>query len=793
MDDFDAPSFSLGLDEEITIGSQGRTLLQASNPFKIVHHNPNGDVTGKLGADIQKVQAASQMDSDSDFEIMPSVNTPRIMKRLQRKSGHSVLVPSANQQQACFGSPSIKDKGTPGAVINSSNEGKACLSRKNLLRKSAGCKAQTLPNMWRGLDVKVEGRSPLVKAGIGSSIESSEGRYKKSSELANIIHEKDLETVQGKQVAMPQVPSNGSAKPNLNGESVQAFHGISGDRIKHCEYKVAPENRYKLSCKDTSPTDGVHDQTDFRNDGITTNLLESYRKGLDGGKPSSCNPYSINSGSSEANTSKGNSEEVFINAGLLNDLPCEYSGHCKENPQQNSCRTVDHKRGISNVQSFDTCVESEENSANLLQKIPATQASDCLFAGAPGKVNNGTTFESKTTSLQSFWKSLNDRKADPCGAICVDDDEIENSSSEDNMGFQAQPAKKLSLSGQKLLSKSSVSSGVDVYHTPHITLGENVSKENTVNSRLSGSSTSYYTPQASIADAKTATDFTFRHSIPSSSTNYEVNQCHNVKNMPLNSSNQYMTDSLIKRCKNKLNDISSLKINLWPGDEGGTQVHPVFLNASEDAKESDQRSTPLHQPQASTSSCREEYGFPFDRVQKNDPRVANLLHLRFPHFLSLSALKTGNFGDVDHIFIDYENQFMGSKAASRESGPGNLKKQSRQKSAPVERKKAVQRNQRHAIADNDGWIQSGARHSVSSFKNSQNAGQASQNPYNDDTSITGPGHWITENGRRIYVTKDGRKLSGSSAYRQHMKDSGKHSKKTKKHRPRSKKQKRTTN
>lgn len=153
----------------------------------------------------------------------------------------------------------------------------------------------------------------------------------------------------------------------------------------------------------------------------------------------------------------------------------------------------------------------------------------------------------------------------------------------------------------------------------------------------------------------------------------------------------------------------------------------------------------------------------------NDPRINHLFQQRFPHFTPVSALPLGDQMSSERVYIDYMNQFAGGENAATPLKAMNAKKQAWQKAA--KRAKAAPKRRKNAIADNDGWIQPGTPLTAP-----RSAGDA------------GTGHWVTEkSGKRIYITKDGRKLSGSSAYKQHMKESGKRFKKTKRRRPRSKK------
>eukprot|EP00249_Psilotum_nudum_P012755 c23962_g1_i1 orf=407-1849(-) len=158
--------------------------------------------------------------------------------------------------------------------------------------------------------------------------------------------------------------------------------------------------------------------------------------------------------------------------------------------------------------------------------------------------------------------------------------------------------------------------------------------------------------------------------------------------------------------------------------------------------------------------------------QTVDPKVNSLLRYRLPHFTPVNALmREGE--STERVFIDYVNQFgVGGESASTFSYSQDFRRQHGYSSC----KKVGARGQKlkEGSTKNGGWIQSGSRCPTvrlvpgNMYKASRGGGN---------------GHWLTEkSGKRIYITEDGRELRGSTAYKQHLKDSGKYLKRRKKRR-----------
>uniref|UniRef100_A0A0D9W9S1 Uncharacterized protein n=1 Tax=Leersia perrieri TaxID=77586 RepID=A0A0D9W9S1_9ORYZ len=113
----------------------------------------------------------------------------------------------------------------------------------------------------------------------------------------------------------------------------------------------------------------------------------------------------------------------------------------------------------------------------------------------------------------------------------------------------------------------------------------------------------------------------------------------------------------------------------------------------------------------------------------HDPLVRELVHQRLKHFVPLGV--DSNRGDD-------------------QDGTGNLRYRSQ-----LDR----------SAADNDRWVTPNRRTSVSTEVGKRRV---------NTSGMSGSGHWFTgEDGKKVYVCKNGEELTGRAAYRQYTKESGK--------------------
>ncbi|KAL1556008.1 hypothetical protein AAHA92_11679 [Salvia divinorum] len=149
----------------------------------------------------------------------------------------------------------------------------------------------------------------------------------------------------------------------------------------------------------------------------------------------------------------------------------------------------------------------------------------------------------------------------------------------------------------------------------------------------------------------------------------------------------------------------------------------------------------------------------------NDSRIQKLVRERLPHFFPLEIGNNQDMKQQNASVIDYMGQFSGEQKSKQTSHRQTVEKK------PKRSRKNTKNSQVDVILEHSGgWVtpKASAR---------KNAGSR-----NGQSSVSGcSGTWHTgQNGRKVYVAKNGQELTGQIAYRQYKKDSGKGFKNTKK-------------
>ncbi|BBN15473.1 hypothetical protein MPTK1_6g19870 [Marchantia polymorpha subsp. ruderalis] len=168
--------------------------------------------------------------------------------------------------------------------------------------------------------------------------------------------------------------------------------------------------------------------------------------------------------------------------------------------------------------------------------------------------------------------------------------------------------------------------------------------------------------------------------------------------------------------------------------------------------------------------------------RSEDGIIADMLRERLPHFKPVEALSVNGGLDLEPVYIDYRNQFGHSQGMDSTdfaqldcSQPQSRRKQKRSSSKGTKNRKAngsfTTSSQRTTVSKPSS---KGKRKAWTLFR--ENTRRASTSA---SASASGNGYWIVENKKRVYV-KDGRTLTGRSAYSAYKKDTGKKSRKTKK-------------
>ncbi|KAH6822792.1 hypothetical protein C2S53_017088 [Perilla frutescens var. hirtella] len=144
----------------------------------------------------------------------------------------------------------------------------------------------------------------------------------------------------------------------------------------------------------------------------------------------------------------------------------------------------------------------------------------------------------------------------------------------------------------------------------------------------------------------------------------------------------------------------------------------------------------------------------------NDSRIQKLVRDRLRHFFPLEVGNNQEYKQQNASVIDYMGQFGAEQNSRQTSCRQNAEKNS------TKRKKNTKNTQVDSISEqSDKWVtpKSCAGHQ-------KNAGSGSRRV---QAVSGGSGHWYTgQDGRRVYVTKNGQEMTGQVAYRHYKKESG---------------------
>ncbi|MCO5568828.1 hypothetical protein L7F22_022529 [Adiantum nelumboides] len=764
MEDFEVPSFSLGLDEEITTSPRGcAAVSHASNPFKTGIKREFGSSTYKYEAPIQTLNREAQTSKnkvsnpvyDSDFELPPPISTPRVLKRLQRKSGHSVLGPPHLSQDVHNAGLTNTSEELFLQNLSSNELKKTSSPKKALMTSAAGSKGRTLPNFWKGLDCKLAKGSPAtfcskvrVENGIGSAGQS----LNNSDKLLTRINERKLGISQSSKVVKLGVMGKGSTELAMNNKASNQ-EGCAGHEKEEL-------SKVQLDLKDSSADSVQHSIEDMMCDRLAT---EDVRQGLSnlpfGMSGNSLHDQQTSLYASYLTCEKDNLGKSFrkgLGHNKSNGLDDSLHGLLMENnepPLQSLSRSSADKEERLPSPSPAACVLGGGNSVNIFQTTSKQKSLDCPTNAYLGANSN----PSKTTALQSFWKSLNEKKLSTRERVNgVKEDDIENCSTDDDFDFGSQPTRKLSLCGNNR------EGNVAADRSSLQNINQCLSNDTSISPNYGIAFC--FSPKSSLVDGRANLSSTLPSAVCFSFVKPGTSQTFVAVDAAQTSSAQCHIGTKQRAPLNKASVTTNMIDTGWQCSNDDKEDNLLAFNAFDKR----QNITPTKAYQANVLGG--ESVFSVDPVSQKDPRIANLLRRRFPHFLPVSALTRDKFAGTEQVYIDYENQFSGGKANACPLVSTTLKQSSARSTSKG--RKLAQKNQKNAMADNDGWIQTGNRMPARIHKSSQSGGHCGSQAraYSNTNSSAGPGYWVTERtGKRIYVTKDGRKLSGSSAYRQHSK------------------------
>ncbi|MCL7040450.1 hypothetical protein MKW94_007654 [Papaver nudicaule] len=158
----------------------------------------------------------------------------------------------------------------------------------------------------------------------------------------------------------------------------------------------------------------------------------------------------------------------------------------------------------------------------------------------------------------------------------------------------------------------------------------------------------------------------------------------------------------------------------------------------------------------------------------DDPRIQRLVRDRLPNFSPLAGKENRVDKRSEAAAINYMSQFGHKEAATQVSGKG---KKNLEKTPKRSRKNAKKSNAKEAAQHSANWV-----NPKSSVNTPKDAGQRRVHANNHPT-----GHWYTNSdGKKVYINKAGKELSGQIAYRHHKKESGGFKKSRKKTSPKKK-------
>ncbi|XP_077221251.1 uncharacterized protein LOC143854983 isoform X1 [Tasmannia lanceolata] len=151
----------------------------------------------------------------------------------------------------------------------------------------------------------------------------------------------------------------------------------------------------------------------------------------------------------------------------------------------------------------------------------------------------------------------------------------------------------------------------------------------------------------------------------------------------------------------------------------------------------------------------------------NDPRIQKLVSDRLPNFSLIGSMNHRGNQQSETTVIDYMSQFghRDNPTQIYRTGDNGLERSSKKI------KKNINANAKEVSQDSGSWV-----NPRSSATIPKDAGQRRVHAVTN-----APGHWYTgEDGRKVYVNKNGEELTGRIAYRHYMKENGERFKKSRK-------------
>eukprot|EP01018_Ginkgo_biloba_P010822 Gb_36657 [translate_table: standard] len=161
----------------------------------------------------------------------------------------------------------------------------------------------------------------------------------------------------------------------------------------------------------------------------------------------------------------------------------------------------------------------------------------------------------------------------------------------------------------------------------------------------------------------------------------------------------------------------------------------------------------------------------YQYFDNDDARIQRLLRQRLPNFLPINVIMRGEDQVAERVQIDYLGQFGGGQgttpASSRscglvnsQRGVENLTKKKLTSKRTGKRKKGAQDN-----SGTSNWVNPRSQNSQSIPRD------AGKRRVCAEGSSTGS--WFTDHtGKKVYISKDGREMTGRAAYLQHKKENG---------------------
>jgi hypothetical protein len=149
-----------------------------------------------------------------------------------------------------------------------------------------------------------------------------------------------------------------------------------------------------------------------------------------------------------------------------------------------------------------------------------------------------------------------------------------------------------------------------------------------------------------------------------------------------------------------------------------------------------------------------------------DMRIQSLLRQRLPNFLPINSLMRDENLGAEQVEIDYLGQFGATRDTNAASGL-NFQSQVLNSTRKKSTTKSAGKGKKRVPDGTETGIWTTTGNHITKPVIPRDAGKRRVSAKGHAT-----GFWFTDAGRKVYITKDGREMMGSAAYKQYKKDNG---------------------